>query len=83
MNPDMAMFQKLLKYFPKILAGNCGFGWFYFDSLLPFSIPLLFPFFSLEDTDFANNSGAFLKYWGAIGGDKELHPILKGIFVMK
>lgn len=56
----MAMFQKLVKCLSKILSGDYEFCCVYFDSLLHFSIVLLFPFFSLEDTDFANNFGACL-----------------------
>ena len=75
----MAVFQKLVKCLSKILAGDYGFWCVYFDSLLHFSIILLFPFFSLEDTDFANNFGACLECCEAIGGDRELHAVLKGI----
>lgn len=75
----MAMFHKLLKCFSKILAGDYGFGCFF---LIPCCIFLSFFCFLYSPwriQDFANNSRACLEFCEEIGGDRELHPVLKGI----
>lgn len=78
-NPDMAVFQKLLRCLSKILAGNYGFWCFYFDYLLHFPIILLFPFFSLEDTRLCKQFWACQECRETTGGDRELHPVWKGV----
>ena len=78
-NPDMTMFRKLLWCFSKILAGDCGLGAFILIPCCIFLSFFCFLYSLWRIQDFANNSRACLEFCEAIGGDRELHPVLKGI----